>query len=702
MADHHAELASALNRDRPQDAVPALLRVFAGQPSAVVIEDLHWADDAALDAIRYLARRFASTPSALVLTFRETGVDAGHPLRQLLGSLVGPAVHRVNLPPLSVHGVRRLGAASEEEAAEIHRVTEGNPFFVTEVLAAGGHDVPGTVRDVLLARLGGLSPPARRLVERLSVIPTRAERWLAEILTDGDPTALVEGERSGMLVGDSAWVAFRHELARRTIESSLTPSERLAADRTVMSALLHHPGVEPSRLVHHAQRSGRTDVILEHGPAAAHEAIRLGAHRQAAEVLRFVLDRRDLLEPHDAIELTVQRAYSLYLVNQFDAALGAQSAVAAAGASDDAVLLADALLVLARVVFFARGPMRAREAAARAVEILEPVHDDARLAAGLTELARAHSNLVTVSIVADPCERAETAARRAVAMAQRIGRPGIEAQALCYLGDARLARGDTRGYADQVRAIAIAGSDVRRETKVRSYVNAAHGAFRSARLDDAERMVGEGLRAAADFEFFAGQYRLRLTGAAVHAARGEWEHAIAELRELIATPGEPGVMAPVARSMLARLLARCGQTEASDVIAAALADRAVGDDPFIAGTLAVARVELGWLDGSLGDLTEEVQHALDGAAALGQLSVHAELCAYLRRAGIDVPAPADPPGPWAPTLTGRWQEAAAAWTSLGDRYEAAVVLATAPDPHARARGEDTLRRLGAVGTLAAV
>ena len=56
-------------------------------------------------------------------------------------------------------------------------MTEGNPFFVTEVLAAGGHGVPGTVRDVLLARLGGLSPPARRLVERLAVIPTRAERW---------------------------------------------------------------------------------------------------------------------------------------------------------------------------------------------------------------------------------------------------------------------------------------------------------------------------------------------------------------------------------------------------------------------------------------------------------------------------------------------------------------------------------------------
>src|SRR4051812_4887420 len=54
--------------------------------------------------------------------------------------------------------------------------------------------------------------------------------------------------------------------------------------------------------------------------------------------------------------------------------------------------------------------------------------------------------------------------------------------------------------------------------------------------------------------------------------------------------------------------------------------------------------------------------------------------AYLRRAGIDVPAPTDPPGPWAPTLAGRWHEAADAWTTPGERYEAAVVRPRRPIP----------------------
>ena len=75
---------------------------------------------------------------------------------------------------------------------------------------------------------------------------------------------------------------------------------------------------------------------------------------------------------------------------------------------------------------------------------------------------------------------------------------------------------------------------------------------------------------------------------------------------------------------------------------------------------------------------------------------------YLNRAGIDVPAPIDAPGPWAATLDGDWETAADAWGRLGERYEQAVVLATSPDRAARARGQRQLRELGAVTTTLAV
>jgi hypothetical protein len=359
-------------------------------------------------------------------------------------------------------------------------------------------------------------------------------------------------------------------------------------------------------------------------------------------------------------------------------------------------------VVLARVVLFARGPLRARVAAERAVGVLESAGDEARLAAALTELARTYSNLPAVGIVAEPSERAESFAERAVNMGQRLGRKDIEAQALCYLGDARLARGDSRGEEDLRRAISLAATDSRVETRVRSYVNAAHGAYRSGRLEEADKYVAAGLRVAADGEFFAGQYRLRLTAAAVHASRGDWERAIADLRALLSTPGEPGIMAALACSILARLLARRGDSEAGDILAAALGDRGVSDDSFVAGPLAVAQVELSWLDGSLGDLTAEARRALDLAEHAGHRSMQAELCAYLHRAGIEVTGPVNPPGPWAPTLAGRWRVAAKAWAVLGERYEQAVVLAKAPDRQAHAQGLVMLRELGAVATIPAI
>jgi tetratricopeptide (TPR) repeat protein len=285
-------------------------------------------------------------------------------------------------------------------------------------------------------------------------------------------------------------------------------------------------------------------------------------------------------------------------------------------------------------------------------------------------------------------------------LGQRLGRPELEAQARCYLGDARLARGDPRGESDLQRAISLAGADSRVETLVRCYVNAAGGAYRSGRLDDAEKYVAGGLRAAADGEFFAGQYRLRLTAAAVQASRGNWDRAIADLRELLDAPGEPGGMAALARSLLARLLARRGDPQAAEVLATALADEACADDSFLASRLAVAQVELGWLDGSLGSLTDDVRRAL--AQAAGHRAAHGELVAYLVRAGIDVRAPIDVPGPWAATLAGDWEAAADAWERLGERYEQAVVLATSPDRTARARGQRRLRELGAVTTVLAV
>jgi DNA-binding SARP family transcriptional activator/tetratricopeptide (TPR) repeat protein len=706
MVDALPDLAAVLSGPgQPDDVFAALLRSLAVRPTALVIEDLHWADDATLDAVRYLSRRISAVPAVLLLTFREEDIDATHPLHRILGSLSRPLLQRIELAPLSVDAIRRLGGVDEEQAAEIHRITKGNPFFVTEVLDADGDGVPASVRDAVLARVGRLPRAVRSLAERLAVVPSRAERRLAEALAGIEPAALGHLERCGVITGGAEHVAFRHELARRAIKNSLTVSELIQANREVLDVLLRQSPIEPSRIVHHAAAAVRTDLLMEYGPVAATHAREAGAHRQAAETLRVVLEHADRLDPAARAELLTRRAYSLYVVNDYETALRcADSAVAAAEDSADPGILAEALMTLSRITLFARGPANARRAAERAVRILGEVGDDTRLATGLIELARTYSNLPTLGILAQPSTAGVRHAEHAVMVCERLGRDDLRAQALCYLGSGKLAQGDPQGMDDLERALRATTTEPRVETRVRIYVNAAGSAFRAGRRRDAERYVTAGLREAADGEFAAGRYRLHLTSAALVTSTGPWDRAVAELRRLVTSPERPGLMALLARALLARLLARRGDPDAGGVLDEALADPTAAADSYVAGPLAVAKVELGWLAGAVDPVTPAVRAAWEMATQSGHTAMVGELAGYLRRAGCDAPLPTtDTPGPWAFALAGRWQEAAAAWRELGERYEEAVELAWCGDnDDARAAGLAILEDLGASATVARV
>jgi hypothetical protein len=243
-------LAEAVEPGAGREAVfAAVHQELAGRPTVLVVEDVHWADDATLDVLRYLAWRIPGLPCVLVLTYRdELGDD--HPLRRVLGALPHRQVRRLGLRPLSVGAVEELAGDHGADADAVLAVTAGNPFFVTEVLANPGVEVPATVRDAVLARLGGLSEPTQRALELLSTVPGQAERWLVERLLGDQLAALDEAERRGVLEADPGHVWFRHELARRAIERRLSSTARVACNRRVLAELARRPDVELSRLSH--------------------------------------------------------------------------------------------------------------------------------------------------------------------------------------------------------------------------------------------------------------------------------------------------------------------------------------------------------------------------------------------------------------------------------------------------------------------
>lgn len=120
-----------------------------------MFEDLHWADEASLDLIRLLVRRIEHLPVLLAASYREDEIGPSHPMRVLLGDLAGlSTVSRCPVRRLSPHGVAILVAVRGMDADELYRVTGGNAFFVTEVLATEGDEIPATVGEAVAGQAG--------------------------------------------------------------------------------------------------------------------------------------------------------------------------------------------------------------------------------------------------------------------------------------------------------------------------------------------------------------------------------------------------------------------------------------------------------------------------------------------------------------------------------------------------------------------
>jgi predicted ATPase len=143
-AETGGPLAELIARDaRPHEVLAALTDELHRRQTVLVLEDLHWADEATLDVLRLLGRRVKASSALVIGTFRDDELHAAHPLRLVMGGLAAaPGVERISVPPLTLDAVRELATAHDVDVEELFARTRGNPFFVTEVLAEATRPFP--------------------------------------------------------------------------------------------------------------------------------------------------------------------------------------------------------------------------------------------------------------------------------------------------------------------------------------------------------------------------------------------------------------------------------------------------------------------------------------------------------------------------------------------------------------------------------
>ena len=686
---------------RPHEVAGALVReLHAEAPTILVLEDVHWADEATLDVLRLLYRRLDTVPALVLATYRDDELDRAHPLRIVLGELATErAVGRLRIEPLSWEAVAALAAPHGVDATELHRKTAGNPFFVTEVLAAGNEEMPLTIRDAVLARAARLTPEARVLLEAVAVVPPQVELWLLEVLAGEAFDRLEECLTSGMLIHVPEGVAFRHELARLAVERLISPNRARVLHRKTVDALEAASTVDRpdlARLAHHAEGAGDGKAVLRFAPRAAALAASVGAHREAAAQYARALRFSDDLSYEERADLLDRRSHECFLNDQYDEAIEAQQvALEYHRKLGDRRKEGDSLRSLSQTLWCPGRTAEAERAGRQAVTVLETIRPG-------RELAMAFNNLATLAMTSEKTEEALAWGTRALELARRLDDDEISLCAHKIMGTAEFDAGRT-GAREKLEETRDRAERMGLEDEVAdAFVCLTSAALRQRLHQLSDGYLEAGLRYCGERGLEVYRLYLLAFGARSELDQGRWSKAVDSAELVLRIPRTSTLPRIHALVTLGLVRARRGDPGPWAALDEALELATPTGELQQIAPVAAARAEAAWLEGREEVVPEATEEALDLARHRRASWVIGELAYWRWRAGILQEVPPDAAEPYVLQIAGDWARAAELWTQIGSPYEAALALAEADEEEPLRRALDQLHRLGAQQAAASV
>ncbi|MFF6777035.1 ATP-binding protein [Streptomyces sp. NPDC012637] len=671
--------------------VLAALGGQAGErPTLLVIEDLNWADQATLDLVCFLARRIDRMPLMLLATYRDDEIGPTHPLAVVLGDLASSrAVHRCTLGPLSRRAVADLTAAAGHpvDAHELFGKTRGNPFYVTEVLAARGRGVPTTVREAVMGRIARLPEPARETAETVAVIGPRATEPLIAAVSADAAAGLADCLASGVLCTDGPVLCFRNELARLAVWESLPVYRRARLHARVLSAMRSGP-VDPgdlARLAFHAEQAGDEAALAEYAPRAASYAAALGSHREAAALYGSAVRHPAAAPPARRVQLLEAQSHESYVTGNLPEAIAAgDEAVRLRHEQGDRRGEAEGLRRLSHMHWLA---VRTTEAWRTGLDAVHALDDGG----STRELAWAYANLAQLACLGyDPATTAEYA-RKAADLGAGLGEPALKTHARVHeaLVEVTCHGQDWPGFEDAWHA-AMAEEDLADDAGMLGAVACCTAAFHHD-LPRLDRLTVRTCVYCREHEL--PMFLVLALGAAglgmLH--RGQWGRAAEQAGEVLDRNPQPlHRLLPLVTAALVR--ARRGEPGVWPLLDEALS---YGEEEglFLAGPVWAARAEAAWLEGNDSLAVAEAEHGLKAVTMDSDPWLVGGMLRWSRLAG-GMPSQTRAAAPYALELAGRWPEAVRVWEELGCPYDAALT-GLGGDVPAMRRALETFRSLGA-------
>lgn len=404
------------------------LRPQAGRGLLAVIEDLHWCDDTSLEFLLFFARHFATLPILLLLTYRSDHVTPA--LNHFLAELDrAHLATEITLTPLAPNQVAEMLRAifdlkrpvRAEFVQVLYRLTEGNPFFIEEVLKAlittgeiyyeeGEWDrkpihqlhIPRTVQDAVRQRSAQLNADAQQVLAFAAVAGRRFDFALLQRLLGMSETELLPLVKqllaAQLVVEESAdEFSFRHALTREAVYVALLHRERRMMHARVGEAL---EALYPKEgdgyagdLAHHFHAAQAWDRALHYARRAGEQAQRMYAPREAIAHFTNALEAAQELNSIDAYDLLRARGSAFHTAGDFERARADyEAALDAARAQNKPAQEWQALLDLG-LLWAGRDYVKTGEYYQRAHDLARATHDAPMLARSLNRLGNWCANV---------------------------------------------------------------------------------------------------------------------------------------------------------------------------------------------------------------------------------------------------------------------------------------------------------------------
>lgn len=597
------------------------------KPSIIIIEDIHWADEATLDFIKFFARRITRIHCLVILSYRDNEIIGSHPLRNVLGQLPPDSFTRMQLSPLSKQAVEKMAEERGYKGEDVFSISGGNPFYVTEILASYSPGVPDNIKDSILSVYNRQEKGTRNAWEISSIIPEGLEiERFAKIKSEWD-----EGMDNcfalKIIIVKKNKIVFKHELYRRTIEASLSPFKRILLNKKMLELFLDsfEKEGEIERIVHYAKNANENSLVVKYSPIAARQAASMGAHIEASKLFLTAIEYSDGVNEDEMVSLYESYAYECYLTNQVKEAIIYQSrALKIHQKKNEVEQAGNSLSFLSRLWWFDGNRQEAERYGREAIETftLQPASK---------KKAMAYSNMSQLKMLSDEGVESIEWGNKAIEMAKEIANDEVLCHAMNNVGTV-LWKNDPsqkKGKEMLMGSLDIALKNSFHEHAARSYSNIAsiYLLFKDYELAKQVLEVGinyceeRNLGSSKNYKLYAKSRMLLETG--------DWQQAYATIEHLLLNAGHLGSVKILALTVMAIIKLRRGDDDAINYLNEAKLLAVKTKEHLRTIPVMIAELEYEWLTGKMRLTDDELKLSVELIQKIDNIYLNSEFAFWL-------------------------------------------------------------------------